>query len=73
MLVFSAESAESAETAEIPEISERLKADNTGIYGRYRVCRNCRSIAENAAIVENFHILDMYVNNTTTNKLVSLV
>ncbi len=45
----------------LPELSKILwKADNTGIYGRYRVCRNCRSIAENAGIVEIFHILDMY-------------
>ncbi len=56
--------------AVLPELPGLSKADYSDIYGRYRVCRNCRSIAENAGIVESFHILDMYVGHMPKNELV---
>ena len=52
--------------SDMPKLPGMSKADNTGIYDRHRVCRNCRSITENAGTVKLFHILDMYappVNN----------
>ncbi len=48
------------EFSTIPAIPPNLRQFRH-FYGRYRVCWNCRSIAKNAWIVENFHILDMYV------------
>ena len=48
--------------ADLIELPEMSKADHSGIFGRHKFCRNCRSFAGIAGIIENFLILDMYVH-----------